>query len=189
MDGDATRKAALNTLGRYKIERTLGLGPMGAVYEDWDSVTEQWVAIKTIEIQGIKGKFERLRFKLRVISQIHHANIVSVFDWGETADLAYIVMEFVDGRTLAEHDACERLALQDTVRVMQDVLAGLQYIHERGVLHRNIKPTNIILAQDGHAKLSFRRTVTRVPWSSPRHYVPWRPHRHHAIPSCSTVRE
>ena len=78
-----------------------------------------------------------------------------MFDYGETSDLAYIVMEFVDGPSLKTLlDKHERFALADTVRVMQDLLAGLQFSHERGVVHRDIKPANVMLTSAGQAKIA-----------------------------------
>ena len=78
-----------------------------------------------------------------------------MFDYGETNDLAYIVMEFVDGPPLKTLlDKQERFALADTVRVMEDLLAGLQFSHERGVVHRDIKPANVMLTSTGQAKIA-----------------------------------
>ena len=78
-----------------------------------------------------------------------------MFDYGETDDLAYIVMEFVDGPPLKTLlDKQERFALADAVRVMEDLLAGLQFSHERGVVHRDIKPANVMLTSAGQAKIA-----------------------------------
>ena len=78
-----------------------------------------------------------------------------MFDYGETSDLAFIVMEFVDGPPLKTPlDKHERFALPDIIRIMEDLLAGLQFSHERGVVHRDIKPANVMLTSTGQAKIT-----------------------------------
>ena len=86
---------------------------------------------------------------------LNHPNIVGVFDYGETADLAYIVMEYVDGPQLKSLlDKNERFPLPRIVRIMEDLLSGLQFSHERGVVHRDIKPANLMLTLTGQAKIA-----------------------------------
>ncbi len=152
--------AKLVSLGKYEIRGTLGRGAMGTVYEGWDPAIARKVAIKTVRIPDASDaeaqeELARFRREAQAAGRLNHPNIVGVFDYGETAELAYIVMEFVDGRTLKSVlDKQERFALPDTVRVMQDVLGGLRYSHEHGVVHRDIKPANLILASDGRAKIA-----------------------------------
>lgn len=106
----------------------------------------------------IDAQEELARFKreAQAAGRLTHPNIVGVFDYGETDELAYIVMEFVDGHTLKSViDREERMGVAGIGRVLADVLAGLQYSHERGVVHWDIKPANIMITGDaGQAKIA-----------------------------------
>ena len=138
-------------LGKYEIQGTLGKGAMGTVYAGWDPIISRKVAIKTVRLPDaadIEAQEELARFKreAQAAGRLTHPNIVGIFDYGETDELAYIVMEFVDGHTLKGLlDAGERMALPNIGRIMTDVLGGLQYSHDRGVVHRDIKPANIMV--------------------------------------------
>jgi eukaryotic-like serine/threonine-protein kinase len=150
----------IETLGKYEVKRPLGRGAMGTVYEGWDPIIARRVAIKTVRLPDHADPetveaLARFRREAQAAGRLTHPNIVAVFDYGETDDLAYIVMEFVDGpslKTLLDRE--ERFALADTVRVMDDLLTGLQFSHERGVVHRDIKPANVMLTSAGQAKIA-----------------------------------
>jgi serine/threonine-protein kinase len=150
----------IETLGKYEIKRPLGRGAMGTVYEGWDPIIARRVAIKTVSLPDhadpeTEEALARFRREAQAAGRLTHPNIVAVFDYGETNDLAYIVMEFVDGPSLKMLlDREERFALADTVRVMDDLLVGLQFSHERGVVHRDIKPANVMLTSAGQAKIA-----------------------------------
>ncbi len=150
----------IETLGKYEVKRSLGRGAMGTVYEGWDPIIARRVAIKTVRLPDsadpeTEEALARFRREAQAAGRLTHPNIVGVFDYGETNDLAYIVMEFVDGPPLKTLlDKQERFALPDAVRVMEDVLAGLQFSHERGVVHRDIKPANVMLTSSGQAKIA-----------------------------------
>jgi eukaryotic-like serine/threonine-protein kinase len=150
----------IEALGKYEIKRTLGRGAMGVVYEGWDPIIARRVAIKTVKLPDeadpeTEDALARFRREAQAAGRLTHPNIVAVFDYGETSDLAYIVMEFVDGPPLKTLlDKNERFALADAVRVMHDLLAGLQFSHERGVVHRDIKPANVMLTSTGQAKIA-----------------------------------
>ena len=151
----------IEALGKYEIKRALGRGAMGIVYEGWDPIIARRVAIKTVKLpQGTadpetEEALTRFRHEAQAAGRLTHPNIVGVFDYGETDDLAYIVMEFVDGPTLKSLlDNRERFELQVTLRIMQDVLAGLAFSHGHGVVHRDIKPANVMLTEAGQAKLT-----------------------------------
>src|SRR4051812_31498809 len=150
----------IETLGKYEIKRPLGRGAMGTVYEGWDPIIERRVAIKTVKLPETSDPeteeaLARFRREAQAAGRLTHPNIVAVFDYGETNDLAFIVMEYVDGPPLKNLlDKQERFALADTMRVMDDILAGLQFSHERGVVHRDIKPANVMLTGDGQAKIA-----------------------------------
>lgn len=147
-------------LGKYEIRGTLGRGAMGIVYDAYDPVIARRVAIKTLKMPDPSDteameELGRFRREAQAAGRLTHPNIVGVFDYGETDTLAYIVMEFVDGTTLKHAlERQERLSPADAVRLLEEVLAGLQYSHERGVVHRDIKPGNIMLTRDGQAKIA-----------------------------------
>ncbi len=149
-----------NRLGKYELRGELGRGAMGTVYEGFDPAIARRVAIKTVRLPDpadseAQEELARFRREAQAAGRLSHPNIVGVFDTGETETLAYIVMEFVDGRTLKSVlDKGERMAPADVGRVMRDLLAGLQYSHEQGVVHRDIKPANIMLTRAGQAKIA-----------------------------------
>ena len=151
----------IESLGKYEIKRPLGRGAMGTVYEGWDPIIARRVAIKTVKLPEnaddpeTEEALARFRREAQAAGRLIHPNIVGVFDYGETNDVAYIVMEFVDGPPLKNLlDKQERFALPDIVRVMEDLLTGLQFSHERGVVHRDIKPANVMLTSAGQAKIA-----------------------------------
>src|SRR5258708_276589 len=152
--------SAVESLGKYEIRRQLGRGAMGTVYEGFDPIIERLVAIKTVRLPEISDdetaeEIARFRREAQAAGRLSHPNIVGVFDYGETADLAYIVMEFVDGPPLKNLlDKHERFALTDAVRVMEDLLAGLQFSHERAVVHQDITPATPMRPTTGQGKLS-----------------------------------
>ena len=138
----------------------LGRGAMGVVYDGWDPLIDRRVAIKTVRLPdaGDEEAAEGLaRFKreAQAAGRLTHPNIVGVFDYAETDEVAFIVMEFVEGRSLKEVLAAnERMAAPEAARLMADVLAGLAYSHGRGVVHRDIKPANIMLTAEDQAKIA-----------------------------------
>jgi len=150
----------LERLGKYEIRRVLGKGAMGTVYEGWDPAIERKVAIKTVRLphpndMDAQEEVARFRREAQAAGRLSHPNIVGVYDAGETGDLAWIVMEYVDGPSLkAGFDRNERMAIAEIGRVMDGLLAGLAYSHQRGVVHRDIKPANIMLTLDGAVKIA-----------------------------------
>jgi serine/threonine protein kinase len=151
---------AVQTLGRYEIRGTLGRGAMGVVHDGFDPVIGRRVAIKTVRLPDqadaeAQEEVARFRRESQAAGRLTHPNIVSVYDFGETGDVAFIVMEFVDGPTLkALLDKQERFALPAIQRIMDDLLAGLRFSHERGIVHRDIKPANVMLTSEGQAKIA-----------------------------------
>lgn len=147
-------------LGKYEIRATLGRGAMGTVYEGWDPVIARRVAIKTVALphaEDVEAQEELARFRreAQAAGRLSHPNIVGVFDYGETDTIAYIVMEFIDGTSLKSLlEKQERFALPETVRVMEELLAGLQFSHERGVVHRDVKPANVMITSSGQVKIA-----------------------------------
>ena len=147
-------------LGKYEISGILGKGAMGTVYDARDPVIDRRVAIKTLTLPDAadtetQDELARFKREAQAAGRLTHPNIVGVFDYGETAKLAYIVMEFVDGPSLKSLlDKNERFPTAEIVRIMEALLAGLQFSHERGVVHRDIKPANIMLTHAGQVKIA-----------------------------------
>jgi serine/threonine-protein kinase len=147
-------------LGKYELRQILGKGAMGTVYEGFDPIIARRVAIKTVRLpdaDDVEAQEELSRFQreAQAAGRLSHPNIVGVYDYGETSELAYIVMEFVDGTTLKHVlDKKDRFELAEIVRIMESLLAGLQFSHDRGVVHRDIKPANIMLTKSGEIKIA-----------------------------------
>jgi len=150
----------LKTLGRYKIQGVLGKGAMGLVYDGLDPNLNRRVAIKTILTRKMDEETSRMiavRFEreVRAVARVNHRNIVQVYDFGTEGDLAYIVMEHIQGKELKDHfDAGERYDLRTIFRIMLELLDALDFAHEAGVVHRDIKPANVMIDAEGHAKLT-----------------------------------
>jgi eukaryotic-like serine/threonine-protein kinase len=145
-------------IGRYKILGELGRGAMGIVYRAEDPNLDRVVALKTIILEEDTGKEYTKRFFLeaKAAGKLNHPNIVTVYDFGEEDGVAYLAMELVEGTDLRERlkDAKgEGLPAVDAVDVAQQVAEGLGYAHERGIVHRDIKPGNIMLQPRGQAKI------------------------------------
>jgi eukaryotic-like serine/threonine-protein kinase len=146
-------------LGKYELRGTIGRGAIGVVYSGWDPVIERQVAIKTLPRLDIDDqeseKYPRFQREARAAGRLHHPNIVSTFDYGETEACAFIVMELLPGPSLqAAIKNQKRLSLPEINGIMQGLLAGLQHSHSRNVVHRDIKPANIVFAEDGEVKIT-----------------------------------
>ena len=150
----------LKTLGRYKIQGVLGKGAMGLVYDALDPNLDRRVAIKTILTRKLDPEAARMisvRFEreVRAVARLNHRNIVQVYDFGTEGDLAYIVMEHIDGKELKDYfDANHRFDLKTAFGIMIELLEALEFAHEAGIVHRDIKPGNVMLDTGGHAKLT-----------------------------------
>ncbi len=147
-------------IGRYELRSTLARTQTSIVHEGWDGLIGRRVAIKVISAMDKDDAETRealIRFSrgAQAAGILNHPNIVAVYDYGETSDGAYLVMEFVDGVTLKTLlDRPERMTLAAVLRVVEDVLAALEYSHRCGVVHRDIKPANLMILADGRAKIA-----------------------------------
>jgi len=154
------KPGALQQLGRYKINGVLGKGAMGLVYDGHDPQLNRRVAIKTIITRNLDeatAKHYAMRFKreVRAVAKVNHPNIVQVYDFGTEGDLAYIVMEYIQGKELKDaFDADNRFDLATIFRIMDELLSALERAHDAGVIHRDIKPANVMLDAGGHVKLA-----------------------------------
>ncbi len=159
-DGGDTSGLRPAHIGRYRIARTLGRGAMGVVYLAYDEAIDRQVAIKTIHRALLEGEdgaewLARFRREVRAAGRCLHPNIVTVFEYGEENGVPYIVMEYVQGRELRDYlKDRQPLPLANAVAVAVQVLHALDHAHACGVVHRDIKPGNIILLADGQVKVS-----------------------------------
>jgi hypothetical protein len=133
--------------GRYEIVGPIGSGGSGEVFEAFDRTAQQLVAIKVLFPGGSTRDLDRLRRELRVVRGLTHPGIVRVYDIGEADGLFYIVSELLVGETLAQRlRARRRLPPDEAERILRDVLDALGHAHAKGIVHRDVKPANIFLA-------------------------------------------
>src|SRR3989454_842845 len=152
--------AGPQTLGRYQLERVLGKGAMGIVYEALNPKLHRKVAIKTILISQLDEETAKdfsMRFvrEAHAVARLNHPNIVQVYDFGEEGDIAYLVMEFIRGNELKSTLTTGQLFdRKECVRIMCELLDALDFAHEAGVVHRDTKPANVMLDSQGRTKLT-----------------------------------
>ena len=146
--------------GRYRLERRVGGGGMGDVWEGTDTILWRTVAVKILlaDLVDDRGFRERFRREARAIAVMKGPGVVEVYDYGEIDDgdaaIAYLIMEFVDGRPLSRLlGLWGRLGSADTLRVIGGVAEALQVAHTAGIVHRDIKPGNILVRDDGSVVL------------------------------------
>lgn len=150
----------IQSLGRYKIIKQIGRGAMGVVYEAQDPLIDRIVAIKTINLQDLspteKQEYEaRFHLEARSAGRLSHPNIVTIHDLGECGGVPYIAMELLDGRELESmlKDG-QWLPIQETLNIMIQVATGLAYAHEHGIVHRDVKPSNIMVLKGNRVKIA-----------------------------------
>lgn len=143
--------------GRYEIHELLGVGGMAYVYKAFDKRENCWVAIKILkeEFSSNSEFLRRFRNESRAIAVLSHPNIVKVFDVSFGDRIQYIVMEFIDGITLKDYiNQKGVLSWKESLYFTVQILRALQHAHEKGIIHRDVKPQNIILLQDGAIKVT-----------------------------------
>jgi serine/threonine-protein kinase len=143
--------------GRYELHRRLGRGGMAEVFLARDQLLDRPVAVKVLfpEFATDPSFVERFRREATAAANLNHPNIVGVYDWGEADDTYFIVMEYVDGRTLSEILRDEGPLHPDRVAdVGADVAAALGFAHRNGVVHRDVKPGNVLVTQAGQVKVA-----------------------------------
>ncbi len=143
--------------GRYEIQEVIGVGGMAVVYKAYDNVEDRTVAIKILkeEFSDNEEFLRRFKNESKAIAVLSHPNIVKVYDVSFGDLLQYIVMEYIDGITLKQYIEQEgSLPWKDAVHFIIQVLRGLQHAHDRGIVHRDVKPQNIIVLRDGSIKVT-----------------------------------
>lgn len=142
-------------LGRYEIRSLLGAGGMGEVYLAQDTSLNRRVALKVLPAEVASDQDRMRRFKQEATSaaSLNHPNIAHIYEIGQSNDLNFIAMEYVDGTTLRDRIHREHEDLSKLLRVLQHVAEGLAKAHDAGIVHRDLKPDNIMITSDGHAKV------------------------------------
>ncbi len=141
--------ATLGTLGSYRLLEQVGQGGMATVYRAIQPGLDREVAVKVLPaILASQESRERFRREARTVAHLRHPNVVTVFDYGEDESVPYLVCEFVDGGTLASRLAAP-LPLHEVVSLLRPVADALDYAHHHSVLHRDVKPSNILLTAEG----------------------------------------
>lgn len=177
----------ISQLGRYEIISEIGQGAMGVVYKATDPLIDRIVAIKTINLglaQEEKEEYEgRFYQEAKAAGRLSHPNIVTIYDVGKSGDVAYIAMEFLQGREIRDLlDEGKALSVRDVLDIVSQVALGLAYAHEHGIVHRDVKPSNIMMIRDGHVKITdfgiarmesaSVRTQTGMVLGSPKYMSP-----------------
>jgi tRNA A-37 threonylcarbamoyl transferase component Bud32 len=143
--------------GRYRLESKLGSGGMSTVYLSRDETLERWVAAKVLhrEISDQPDQIERFRREARAVAQVAHPNVVAVIDAGEDLGRPYIVFEYVEGETLKDRiDRAGRLPLDESAAYAIEIGRGLAAAHARRLVHRDVKPQNVLIDTEGRAKVT-----------------------------------
>ncbi len=154
-----TRKRP-SKIAKYEIKRRIGRGSMGVVYEAYDPFVQRTVAIKVAHYSDNIGNTTKQKLREAFFSEVYsagkmqHPSVVSVYDAGQEGDMNYMVMEFVDGTTLQEYvTGQKKLTYNQVVEVIYQCAKGLDYVHRQGVIHRDLKPGNIMLSTEGEVKI------------------------------------
>jgi len=175
-----------NKVGRYKILDELGRGAMGVVYRAEDPSLDRIVALKTISLgdadEDRKAYEKRFMLEAKAAGKLTHPNIVTIFDYGEEDELAYMAMELLEGQDLRTRIKQGDIPPMEAVEIALQVADGLGFAHEFGVVHRDIKPGNIMLLERGAVKImdfgiarmrfSEHKTSTGMVLGTPRYMSP-----------------
>jgi serine/threonine-protein kinase len=177
----------ISTLGRYKIVAEIGQGAMGVVYKAVDPIIDRTVAIKTINLNLSRQELEeyeaRFQQEIKAAGRLNHPNIVTIYDVGKTDQVAYMAMEFLEGNELKDIIASGQLPTPETVvDIISQVADGLWFAHQQDIVHRDVKPSNIMVLSGGIAKItdfgiarlpnSAVKTMTGLILGSPRYMSP-----------------
>lgn len=157
--------------GRYEIHELIGVGGMAVVYRAYDTIDDRTVAIKILkeEFSNNEEFLRRFKNESKAIAVLSHPNIVKVYNVSFGDRIQYIVMEYIDGITLKEYlEQQKEIKWKEAIHFTIQILRALQHAHEKGIVHRDIKPQNIMLLQDGTIKVTdfgiarFSRSETRT---------------------------
>src|SRR5512132_311035 len=177
----------ISTLGRYKVISEIGQGAMGTVYKAVDPIIDRTVAIKTINLNLSRQELEeyeaRFQQEIKAAGRLNHPNLVTIYDVGQTDQVAYMAMEFLEGAELKDMIASGQVPPPDqVVDILTQVADGLWFAHSQDIVHRDVKPSNIMVMRGGIAKItdfgiarlpnSAVKTMTGLILGSPRYMSP-----------------
>ena len=142
--------------GRYTILGLVGVGGMGSVYRARDAELDEVVALKVLrrELVDTPGILERFRQEVKLARRVTHPNVARMFDIGEHAGEKFLTMEYIEGQSLAAVLAERQPSLREIIALARAICAGLEAAHAAGVIHRDLKPDNVLLANDGRVAIS-----------------------------------
>jgi len=156
------------TLGNYRVLAVVGRGGMATVYQGYQSSLDRYVAIKVLSssLQSDPDFNERFKREAETVGKLRHQNIMQMFDFGNHGALSYMVMEFISGQTLKEYIRAQRasgrrLPPEEIVHITNAVAAALDYAHDHGLVHRDVKPANIMLRHEPNK--SNRNEISYTP--------------------------
>src|SRR6266498_634420 len=142
---------------RYRLDEKIGSGGMSSVYRAFDPMLERWVAIKLMhrDISHDPDQLERFRREARAVAQLNHPHVVTVIDAGEDDGTPYIVFEYVEGETLKDRiRRYGRLPVGESVAYAIEIARALGAAHEHQIVHRDVKPQNVLIDEEGTAKVT-----------------------------------
>ena len=180
------KKPQLTQLGRYKITGELGRGAMGVVYKGEDPALDRTVALKTVILSDdAAGKTEyqkRFFLEAKAAGRLSHPQVITVYDFGQEGEIAYMAMEFLKGKELRTRMQEGSISVPEAVHIAEQVAEGLGYAHEHGVVHRDVKPSNIMLLPHDKVKImdfgiarmraSDHKTSTGLVLGTPKYMSP-----------------
>src|SRR5215510_10963901 len=142
-------------LGAYEITALLGKGGMGEVYRARDTKLKREVAIKILpdEFSRDVDRVSRFQREAEVLASLNHPNIAAIYDLEEASGLRYLILELVDGETLAERLRRGPIAASEALKIARQIVDALEAAHEKGIIHRDLKPANVKITPEGKMKV------------------------------------
>jgi serine/threonine-protein kinase len=140
------------TVGPYKIIQYLGQGGMATIYRAQQVTLDRDVALKVIHpaLKDDQSFLFRFKREASIVAKLNHPNIVPVYDFGEFEGVSYIVMRYIEGQTLKDILTDQKLGTKQILDILRPVADALAYAHSRGVLHRDVKPSNVLIDNEGN---------------------------------------
>ncbi|MFQ5790066.1 MAG: serine/threonine-protein kinase, partial [Acidobacteriota bacterium] len=146
----------MQTIGKYQILGKIGEGAMGVIYRAQDPFLGRSVAIKALSANLLKDTESRQRFlrEARLAGSLTHKNMVTIYDMGCEDDQVYLALEYLEGEDLTRRlRRPQRLSLEEKIRIIAEIAAGLAHAHQKGIVHRDVKPSNIFICESGEVKI------------------------------------